>query len=216
MRHIILVFLFLVRPLFASDIVLIDTGYSKNTFSNITIGPPAFTPIHHHGQEMLTSLNNELFIKKTQASTEMVSCEYRLPEKSCIVPLTYPIIKAVLLSPKIISISISGDIPDNTELIAIKLAQSLGILVIAASGNGGRGDTAYPAKYGGECMLSVGTIINSKIASYSKDAEVYIEQVGNERGTSYSTARVAGRAWAYWSKHPELTCKEVKRFLLGK
>lgn len=216
MRQIILVFFILTRTAFASNIVLIDTGYSKNSFSNITIPVPSFDPVISHGQKMLTSLNDELRNTNTTASVEMISCNYRLDIKSCDLQLTMQVFKSIMLKPKIISVSIAGDDSDELERKTIEFAQKLGILIVIAAGNGGNGPTKYPAAYGGDCLISVGTLKNKKIAIYSKRAEVYIEQIDNETGTSYSTARVSGRAWSYWSKHPNLTCKEVKRYLLGK
>jgi hypothetical protein len=86
------------------------------------------------------------------------------------------IMQAVLLKPRVISISLVGEVPNPAERAAIDYAQAKGILVVAAAGNGGPGPTMYPGAYGGECLVSVGTIKDGKRTYYSKDAEAWMEE----------------------------------------
>jgi serine protease len=101
-----------------------------------------------------------------------------------------------------------------------------GVLIVAAAGNSGPGQVAYPASY--DSVLSVGAIdINKNIASFSQtNDQVELVAPGvavnstlpnnsyaSWNGTSMACPHVAGVAALIWSHFPHLTATEIRNVL---
>lgn len=78
----------------------------------------------------------------------------------------------------VISMSLGGSFPNNTEQTAFNNANSAGVLSIAAAGNGGNTATSYPAGY--SSVVSVAAVDNNEaLASFSqRNSDVEIAAPG--------------------------------------
>ena len=162
-----------------------------------------------HGTEMAKAAESEMGDSKIDIY--QVGCDFSIKDYTC-GSLVAPIRRAINLHPKVISMSLSGRFRDSLEEKLIAEAQKKGILLILASGNDNNKTPGYPAAYGGICSLSVGTTKGNKITKYSNYADIYLEQVAFEMGTSYSTARMGVLAVQYWQGN----CQKTKKFLKEK
>lgn len=126
------------------------------------------------------------------------------------------------LRPKVIVLALAGDEPSRAEYEAVKYATSKGILVLAAAGNQGRDESEYPAAYKLRCLASVSTIRKhgqswgNHQAQGPSRGEIYLPQYADEGGTSFSTARAAAYAIAYFRVYPEATCAAAKEWMISK
>jgi len=123
------------------------------------------------------------------------------------------------LRPKVIVLALAGDVPSRAEYEAVKYASDRDILVLAAAGNQGRADPEYPAGYKLKCLLSVSTALShgetwgeGKTQGPSR-GEIYLPQYASEGGTSFSTARAAAYAIAYFRVNPTSSCQMAKRWM---
>ena len=162
------------------DIVRIDTGVTGKHKVIYSM----------HGTMMKMAADDQSLILNINPYTLDIQCIYDRESHSCMSTLS-DLQTANTVQSHVISISLSGrdfDMPEETEIIKL---QDNGTLIIAAAGNDYGLKPGYPGAYGGACVLSVGSLIDGKLANYSNYADIYMEQVDDERGTSFSTARMA-------------------------
>jgi hypothetical protein len=220
----LIVFLFLYAlPCFSSttaenpDIVQIDVGTTQNYNGPILFMPRTPSIAYpEHGDMMATALASELAeLKSGPVKAAQVVWNYAGPKSGQNSgQADAAIIKALTLHPKILSMSFGGEAKFEQEAAHLRFAQNLNILMVAAAGNRVPFEshkTWFPAALPIKCMLSVGTLNSlGNIASYSNNAMVYLTERSNERGTSFSTARVAGVALWLWRQHPGYDCGEIR------
>lgn len=137
---------------------------------------------------------------------------------------------------KIINYSGGGPERSEEEYIAMKRAESKGILVVAAAGNE-RSDTDksenyyYPAAYRLSNTISVAAIdINNKLLPSSNWGKTHVDvaapgdhiystlpggRYGYMSGTSQATAFVSGMAALMLAKNPKLTPQEIKKMIVA-
>lgn len=194
----------------AYDIVQVDTGLLPGTKPSFE-GPRE--ALHPHGTMMAEAADKQAVIEKLSLRNYQSGCIFSQKQGTCTEEVM-ALILAETLAPRVISISLQGRYSIPQESLVIKRVQSRGILVVAAAGNDRGLSASYPAAYGGSCMLSVGTTIKGVRAPYSNLGEIWLEQVGDEQGTSFSTARMAVIAVKYMNKG--MKCSEVKKILVSK
>lgn len=203
------------------DLVQIDTGISEGLNGPLVMASNCFESCSHpHGAQMANAMNDEL--RKHKAGlVSAVQLHWHMKKSDELPDL---ILQAIVLKPRVISLSIEGKDATALEKLTIKLATLKGILVIAASGNREQNKDeldfyeapykSYPASYGFECLVSVstkkkdGTMVES-----ANPGHIYLLQTKGEHGTSFSTARAAGIAAWYFQKMPTSTCKDAEKWL---
>ncbi|MFW6599086.1 S8 family serine peptidase [Propionibacteriaceae bacterium Y2011] len=156
-------------------------------------------------------------------------------------PVIEAIDKAVAAKVDIISISQSGsDTPQYRA--AIERAVAAGILVVAASGNGGAAGPSYPANYPGvmAVAMTTATDVPDPQSQYGEGMQISVAAPGSgvvgmkplclssdpncppgqgpsyfevDTGTSFATPLVAGAAALLMERYPDMTAKEVRRRL---
>ncbi len=132
----------------------------------------------------------------------------------------------------VINISLGSTSTDSVLQAAINYALGKGVVLVAASGNGGPGTMIYPAKYPG--VISVGaTDSNDLIAGFSSTGPELIMSApglsvrtaywssGNQTsqysylsGTSIASPHVAGAVGLILSKFPAATASDVLNYLI--
>jgi len=140
--------------------------------------------------------------------------------------LSEAIIAAVDRKVDLINLSLGGDRPSAVLSHAIKYATSKNILLVAASGNDGVGQVAYPARY--DEVLGVSALnFNATVADFSNFGDGIdlsapgvdvISAYGADGyavldGTSSATAFVSGAALSELSRNPHLSTQQVKELL---
>ncbi len=195
------------------EIAMVDTGLDTPINTEYLVMTSTEKAFYPHGQYTGNALEDELRLFGDRGVRgRMLTCR-KSDLTHCQVP-DEEIMQAVLLKPRVISISLVGEVPNPAERAAIDYAQAKGILVVAAAGNGGPGPTMYPGAYGGECLVSVGTIKDGKRTYYSKDAEAWMEEHEGETGTSFSAPRAAAIAVHLFRTIPKATCRDAKKILV--
>ena len=132
------------------------------------------------------------------------------------------IVRAVDEQARVINLSLGGDYGSPVLANAIAYAQSQGAVVVAAVGNEGLGQVAFPARYDG--VIGVSTIdAMGRISSFSNYGEgvdiaapgVFVDAAWEEgghvsfSGTSASAAFVSGAIAAEWSVNPNMSDKDM-------
>ena len=132
------------------------------------------------------------------------------------------IVRAVDERARVINLSLGGDYGSPVLANAIAYAQSQGAVVVAAVGNDGLGQVAFPARYDG--VIGVSTIdAMGRISSFSNYGEgvdiaapgVFVDAAWEEgdyvsfSGTSASAAFVSGAIAAEWSVNPNMSDKDM-------
>ncbi|WP_438433975.1 S8 family serine peptidase [Gorillibacterium sp. sgz500922] len=124
----------------------------------------------------------------------------------------------------IISMSFSGSADSQLLREAVDTAAQAGILLVAASGNGG-GETGYPAKY--DSVLSVSaTDEQNRIAAFSNRGKIDVAAPGNNipvlaldgslismSGTSMAAPHAVGIAALLKERNPGLSGQDMKAWL---
>jgi serine protease len=144
--------------------------------------------------------------------------------------MTAAVEQCVNAGANIISMSLGGSQSSTSEANAFQSALDAGVLLIAASGNGGSASgndpLSYPASY--NSVMSVGALDSSKqIANFSqKNSQVEISapgvavlstlpnnQYASWNGTSMATPHVAGVAGLVWSHFTNCTAPQIRKAL---
>lgn len=145
---------------------------------------------------------------------------------------------AVTHGATIINLSISGPDPSTAEKNAISYAQSKGVLVVAAAGNGGDTTKQYPAAYPG--VVSVGetdpgtrrraafttrgswvTLAAPGVGIYSTTPRAGSDYFGGRPGyasgdgTSFATPLVAGEAALLKAQNPTMSASRLRAALIA-
>lgn len=211
-------FFVLCLPIFAVDIIQIDVGNEKNFFGVLTMVANDKTHYSRHGTLMAEALEDELKKQLSKpASAKQLFWDYdNNPRLSLLLNLS----KVIKEKPKVLSLSLGGKTYDAIEdSILDKIAEN-NTVIVAAAGNDGGGKKYYPANYRNNCILSVGTTVDKRKASYSNDAMVWLEYNEKDpKGTSSSTARMAAIVLQIIRGNPKLSCKDIvltTRMLYGK
>lgn len=192
----------------AIDIVQIDVGTSKTFSGVLNLKRTELVHESEHGTHMATALESEL---KKQRSRRVDAVQFVWDYKGhSRHSLLATYIKAVKAEPKIVSISMGGPVPDPLEeayLYALFLSDTV---IVAAAGNNGGGRQYFPANYKNPCIVNVGTRFAGKKASYSNDADTWLEyNMEDPAGTSASAARMAAIALQIRRQNPQLSCDKV-------
>lgn len=195
-------FLFLTPSLsLAVDLARIDTGI-VGIHKNV---------LNMHGTMMRDASDDQAGKLGIDINSVQIQCKFDIQSQSC-TETHKDLSRASKMDFKVLSISLTGEGGDTGEKQALEDIQNKGSLVVAAAGNKYGSESLYPAAYGGDCLLAVGTSSNGSLASFSSIGEVFLEQVGTESGTSFSTARMAVIAVKYMKQG--LSCKETKKRLI--
>lgn len=138
------------------------------------------------------------------------------------------IVYAANLGVQIINMSLGGFDKSKTLELAVKHANSRGVLLVAAIGNEATNRPVYPAAYPG--VMAVGaTDVDGSRASFSNygnylalmapGVSIYSSSPRNSyqtlSGTSMSTAFVSGVATLILSKNSSLSASQVRQILIG-
>lgn len=200
------------------DIVHVDTG-NKTLYNNEMLYYPNTSLVSStHGTEMVKVFSLQLQLEGLKGIKGR-QITVSLGDHSMFSSWFYlkGLSKLKYIKTKVLSISASGDseVQEEYDLLQ-KYACNKNVLVVVASGNEENKYKVYPASYPLDCLISVGTKENGKLASYSNSADVYLEQFPAEYGTSYSTARFGAVVLKEIQNNPFYTIKELKQLLIQK
>ena len=144
--------------------------------------------------------------------------------------------EAINYNPKIINISGGGNSFYEREYLAIKKAESLGIIIVSAAGNDGKNidefeNNFFPSAYRTSNIISVGAVTKEgsyfyisncgqksvDIAALGKDVTASgLDNTNVTRsGTSQATAIVCGAIAKAFLIKPDLTFLDIKQILLS-
>lgn len=162
-------------------------------------------------------------------------------KKSSIIPLkvldengngnTFDLEKAILYSIEIdvdiINMSLGGPNRSSSLERTIQLASDSGIIMVASSGNDGKGDLYYPAKF--DPVISVGSVDSSgrksDFSNYGYELDIMApgqdiystlprNRYGFESGTSSSAPHVAGIIGLARSINPHISTEDIRSIFM--
>lgn len=194
--------------LYAVELVQIDVGNAINFNSVLVMKPTDDVDISNHGTHMALALENEL---KEINSKPVIAKQVTWKLASNFAETIVKAMKEALEeNPKVISLSYGGVKGNLVEEAFMTAFASIDTVIVAAAGNEGGGKKYFPANYNNPCILSVGTKLDGHKASYSNDANSWLEyHYGDPPGTSASTARMAARVLQIRRKNPNMSCDKV-------
>lgn len=133
---------------------------------------------------------------------------------------------AANLGADVINMSLGGGAYSQAFNDACEYAVSKGTVIVAATGNDGRGTVSYPAKY--SSVIAVGSVTSSRTRSYFSNygtglevmapgSNIYSTLPGNTyasySGTSMATPHVAGVVGLMRAANPYISVQEVRSIL---
>lgn len=199
------------------DVVLVDTGTTESFSGKLSLERTCGACWHPHGTQMARALED---MAQRLSNLDVISATMLIWREPSLLPSV--IRDAADLNPKVIVLALAGSDPSRTEYEAVKYATNRGILVLAAAGNEGRDEPEYPAGYNLKCLVAVSTIKerdqswNTNRPHGPSRGDLYLPQYTGENGTSFSTARMAAYAIAYFRVYPNANCKTAKTWLIAK
>lgn len=211
-----LISLFFCGTIIATDIVQVDVGNAVDFHGILNMPHTEEIDLTSHGTAMAKALENELKLQKSKP-VKAVQTVWTLKSTQS---LWKALSEGLKFDPQVLSLSYGGAKKDSFEE-AILFAFALNdTIIVAAAGNNGKGKDYYPANYFNPCLISVGTTLNGHRASYSNEADVWLEyNPMDPPGTSASTARAAAIVLQLKRQNPELSCKDIAltfKMLYGK
>ena len=193
------------------DVVMIDTGSTRSYAGFIRMKKTCESKCwNQHGEKMAKALENQVSVSDLRGEVNVDHLVWEDPNG-----IAALIDRAAAKNPKVIVMALAGDQPVSEEYYAIERATRAGIMVVAASGNQGKGFSQYPANYPLPCLISVSTSnwYGGKVRT-ANSGEIYLEQVRDERGTSFSTARSAAVVLKYYETYGKVGCGTIKRHMV--
>jgi len=167
----------LTTPAFAKklDLIQIDTGNKITRKSKLHM--PKTKTVHVHGNDMATVLENELNNIDPHFPVQARQELFKYPMGD--MDDWYQTLEnAIEDAPKVISMSLSGEIPYKIEKYMMQQGVKVhDILFLVAAGNRGPKSTVYPSQYKIDCLLSVGTKKKSKKIKNSGTGDIYMEEI---------------------------------------
>ena len=203
---------------FAYDIIQIDVGNTIDFTGILEMKHNERAHKNSHGTLMAKALEDELKHQRSKpVKAKQIFWDHEInPRQS----LLQALVEAYEDSPKVLSLSLGGKYFDMLEEALITVNTLNDTVVVAAAGNNGGGTIYYPANYDNPCILSVGTTENGRRTEYSNTGKAWLEYNKKDpKGTSSSTARMAGIVLQIRRQNPEMNCKDVvltMRMLYGK
>ena len=194
------------------DVIQIDVGNAIEFTGDFNMPANWFVHPSKHGTAMALSLKDQA--QKLQLAPIYAEQVLWIPGRGFEMTIIKALQLAHLRGTRVLSLSYGGGIPIPSEFLLLKQFAESDTVIVAAAGNNGGGRIYYPANYPNPCMISVGTLVNGVKASYSNDADTWIEYVpGDMPGTSASTARMGAVALAYRFAYPQHSCKEIVKII---
>lgn len=196
---------------FALDIGQVDVGNSKRFTGQFNMEPTAYVHASEHGTNMAMGMADEL---QRWHSAPVYAKQYTWRYPATDQSIAQALFEALSDTPKVVSLSFGGPTKSTLEEAILISMALLDVVIVASAGNDGGGRKFYPANYPNKCVLSVGTTVKGWRASYSNDADSWLEYNPKDpHGTSSSTARMAAIALQYRRRYPELSCSQIVTML---